>query len=60
MDKSQIRLPFLDIMINEKGTKNLNGQQTNRLKCPIYSRHCLTNISFFLERRMYAIAENEN
>ena len=39
MEKSQIRLPFLDIMIN-KCYKNLDGylQQTNKLKtiCPIY------------------------
>ena len=42
MEKSQRRLPFLDIMINKSGKwyKNLDGylQQTNSLKtiCPIY------------------------
>ena len=42
IEKSQTRLPFLNIKINKSGTKNLDGylQHTNRLKTlfPIYVR----------------------
>ena len=67
MEKSQRRLPFVDIMINKSGTKvwmTVYYKRTDSERCaPFMSnhlQHCLTNILFSLARRICAIVENEN
>ena len=67
MEKSQRRLPFVDIMINKSGTKvwmNVYNKRTDSKRCaPFISnhlQHCLTNILFSLARTICAIVENEN
>ena len=67
MEKSQTRLPFLDIMINKNGTKVwmdiYNKPTDSKRYAPFTSnhpQHCLTNIPFFLARRIFIIVENEN
>ena len=67
MEKSQTRLPFLDIMINKSGTKIwmdiYNKPTDSKRYVPFTSnhpRHCLTNIPFSLARRICTIVENEN
>ena len=67
MEKSQTRLPFLDIMINKSGTKIwmdiYNTRTDSKRYVPLTSnhpRHCLTNIPFSLTRRICTIVENEN
>ena len=67
MERSQTRLPFLDIMINKSNTKNWMDiyNKTNRPKRHVpftsnHLRHCLTNTPFSLARRICTIVENEN
>ena len=67
MEKSQIRLPFLDIMINKSGTKifmDIYNKQTDSrryvLSTSNHPWHCLTNIPFSLARRICTVVENEN
>ena len=67
MEKSHTRLHFLDIMINKSGTKiwmNIYNKPTDPKRyVPLTSshpRHCLTNIPFYLARRICTIVENEN
>lgn len=67
MEKSQNRLPFLDIMINKDGTKiwmDIYNKPTDAKRyVPFTSnhpRHCLTNIPFSLARRISTIVEKEN
>ena len=59
MEKSQNRLPFLDIMINKEGTKiwmDIYNKPTDAKRyVPFTSnhpRHCLINIPFSLARRI--------
>ena len=67
MEKSQTRLPFLDIMINKSGTKiwiDIYNKPTDSKRYVSFTsnhpRHCLTNIPFSLARWICTIAENEN
>ena len=67
MEKSQTRLPFLDIMINKSGTKICMDIYNKPADSKPYvqfmsnhSQHCLTTIPFFLGRRICTIVENEN
>ena len=67
MEKSQTRLPCLDIMINKSGSKiwmYIYDKPTDSKKyVPFTSnhrRHCLPNIPFSLARRICTIVENEN
>ena len=67
MEKSQTRLPFLDIIINKSGTKVwmdiYNKPTDSKRYVPFTSnhpRHCLTNIPFSLARRICTIVEKEN
>ena len=67
MEKSQTRLPFLDIMINKSGTKifmDIYNKQTDSrryvLSTSNHPWHCLTNIPFSLARRICTVVENEN
>ena len=67
MEKSQTRLPFLDIMINKSGTKiwmDIYNKPTDLKRyVPFtsnYPWHCLANIPFSLARRICTIVENEN
>ena len=67
MDKSQTRIPPLDIMINKRGTKiwidTYNKQTDLKRYVPFTSnqtRHCLTNLRFSLARTICTIAENKN
>ena len=67
MEKSQTRLPFLDIMIKKSSTKiwmNIyNKLKDSKRYVPFTSNHpwhCLTNIPFSLARRICTIVENEN
>ena len=67
MEKSQTRLPFLDIMINKSGTKifmDIYNKQTDSrryvLSTSNHPWHCLTNIPFSLARRICTVDENEN
>ena len=67
MEKSQTRLPFLDIMINKSGTKiwmDIYNKPTDLKRyVPFtsnYPRHCLANIPFSVARRICTIVENEN
>ena len=57
MEKSQTRLPFLDIMINKSGTKiwiDIYNKPTDSKRYVSFTsnhpRHCLTNIPFSLAR----------
>ena len=66
-EKSQTRLPFLDIMINKSGTKiwmDIYNKATNSKRyVPFTSnhpRHCLINTPFSLAIRICTIVENEN
>ena len=67
MEKSQTRLPFLDIMINKNGKKIwmdiYNKSTDSKRYVPFTSNHpryCLTNIPFSLAIRICTIVENEN
>ena len=67
MEKSQTRLPFLDITINKSGTiiwmDIYNKPTESKRYVPFTSnhpRHCLTNIPFSLARRICIIVESEN
>ena len=67
MEKSQIRLPLLDIMIRKSGTEIwmdiFNKPTDSKRYVPFTSNHpwhCLRNIPFFLARRICTIAENGN
>ena len=67
MEKSQTRLPFLDIIINKSGTKIwidiYNKPTDSKRYVPFTSnhpRHCLTNIPFSLAKRICTSVENEN
>ena len=67
MEKSQTRLPFLDIIINKSGTKIwidiYNKPTDSKRYVPFTSnhpRHCLTNITFSLARRICTSVENKN
>ena len=67
IEKSQTRLPFLNIKINKSGTKIwmdiYNTPTDSKRYFPFtsdYPRHCLTNIPFSLARRISGIVENEN
>ena len=66
MEKSQKRLPSLDIMINKSGTKVLMGiynkPTDSKRYAPFtsnYPHNCLTNIPFSLARRICTIVENK-
>ena len=65
MEKSQIRLPFLDIMINKSGTKiwmDIYNKPTDSKRYVSFMsnhpKHCLTNIPFSLARRICTIVGN--
>ena len=67
MEKSETRLPFLNIMINESGTEiwmDIYNKPTDaKPYVPFtsnHTRHCLTNMPFSLARRICTIVENEN
>ena len=67
MEKSQTKLPFLDIMIKKSGTKiwmDIYDKPTNsKPYVPFTSnnpRQCLTNIPFSHARKICTIVENEN
>ena len=67
MEKSQKRLPFLDIMINKSDTKiwmDIYNKPKNSKRYVPFTlnnpRHCLTNIPFSLARRMCIIVENQD
>ena len=68
MEKSQTRLPFLEIMINKSGTKIwmgiYNKLTDSKRYVPFTSNHpryCLTNIPFFLASTIVCTTvENEN
>ena len=67
MEKSQTRLPFLDIMINKSGTKIwmdiYNKPTESKEYVPFMSNHardCEANIPFSLARRICTIVKNEN
>ena len=67
MEKSQIRLSFLDIMISKSGTEiwmDIYNKPTDSKRYVQFTsnhpRHCLTNILFSLARRICTIVENEN
>ena len=67
MEKSQTRLPFLDVMINKSGTKiwiNIYNKSTDSKRyVPFTShhlQHCLANIPFSLARRICTIMKNED
>ena len=67
MEKSQTRLPFLDVMINKSGTKiwiNIYNKPTDSKRyVPFTShhlQHCLANIPFSLARRICTIMKNED
>ena len=67
MEKSQTRLPFLDIMISKSGTKIwidiYNKPTDSKRYVPFTSnhpRHCLTDIPFSLAARVCTIVENKN
>ena len=62
MEKSQTRLPFLDIMINKSGTKicmDIYNKPTDS-RWSNHPWHCLRNIPFSLARRICTVDENEN
>ena len=59
MEKSQTRLPFLDIIINKSGTKIwmdiYNKPTDSKRYAPFtstYPRHCLTYFTFSLAKKM--------
>ena len=59
MEKSQTRLPFLDIIINKSGTKIwmdiYNKPTDSKRYAPFTSthpRHCLTYFTFSLAKKM--------
>ena len=67
MEKSQTRLPFLDIMINKSGTKiwmDIYNKPTDSKRYVSFMsnhpKHCLTNIPFSLARRICTIVGNEH
>ena len=67
IEKSQTRLPFLDIMINKSGTKiwmDIYNKLTDSKRYVSFTsnhpRHCLTNIPFSLARWICTIVENED
>ena len=66
MEKSQSRLPLLDIMINKSGTKvwmDIYNKPTDSKRYVSFTsnhpRRCLTNIPFSLARRTCTIVEND-
>ena len=67
MEKSQTRLPFLDMIITKSGTKIwidiYNKSTDSKRYAPFTSthpRHCLTYITFSLAKANCTINENEN
>ena len=67
MEKSQTRLPFLDVMINKSGTKisiNIYNKTTDSKRyVPFmshYPQHCLANIPFSLAGRICTTMGNEH
>ena len=67
MEKSQTRLPFLDVMINKSGTKisiNIYNKTTDSKRYVAFTshhpQHCLANIPFSLAGRICTIMGNEH
>ena len=67
MEKSQTKLPILDILINKSclkvGVDIHNKTKHSKRYVPFTSNHpwyCLTNIMPFLERRICTIIEDQN
>ena len=67
MEKSQTRLPFLDIIINKSGTtiwRDIYNCPTDSKRYVSFTsnqpQHCLTSIPFSFARRICTIVENEN
>ena len=66
MGKNQTRLLFLDIMINNSGTKiwlDIYNKPADSKRYVSFTsnhpRHCLTNITFSIARKICTIAENQ-